>query len=163
MPGYYHRDLHHKLQTLIQGSMMVEEYFKEMEMAMMRADVHEDLEANMARFLRGLRAEIADVVELQHYLDMGELSDKAIKVERRLKRRGTTRQNSNFQSENWRNQTLKGEVSPLITLNSAKPSGISSGVLKPNTSFSKPTQKGGFKANQEVPKPRNRDIKCFKC
>ena len=88
IPGYYHKDLHHKLQTLTQGSMTVENYFKEMEMAMMRADVHEDEEATTARFIRGLRAEIADVVELQHYLDMGELMEKAIKVERRLKRRG---------------------------------------------------------------------------
>ena len=55
IPAYYHRYLHNKLQTLTQDSMMVVDYFKEMEMAMMRADVHEDLEATMARFLRGLR------------------------------------------------------------------------------------------------------------
>ena len=45
IPGYYHRDLHHKLQTLTQGSMTVEDYFKEIDMAIMRANVHEDLEA----------------------------------------------------------------------------------------------------------------------
>ncbi|XP_071933138.1 uncharacterized protein [Coffea arabica] len=59
--------------------MTVEDYFKEMEMSMIRADVHEDEEATMARFLGGLRPDIADIVELQHYLDMGELLDKAIK------------------------------------------------------------------------------------
>ncbi|XP_071914048.1 uncharacterized protein [Coffea arabica] len=80
IPGYYHRDLHHKLQTLTQGSMTVEDYFKEMEMSMMQSDVLEDEEAIMARFLGGLLPEIADIVELQHYLDMGELLDKAIKL-----------------------------------------------------------------------------------
>ena len=50
IPDYYHRDLHHKLQTLTQGNMTVEDYYKEMEMAMMRGDVHEDLEATMAQF-----------------------------------------------------------------------------------------------------------------
>ncbi|XP_071912327.1 uncharacterized protein [Coffea arabica] len=164
IPGYCHRDLHHKLQTLTQGNMTVEDYFKEMEMAMMRADVREDEEATMARFIWGLRAEIADVVELQHYLDMGELLDKTVKVERRLKRRGATRQNSNFQTKNWRNLTIKSEISPSVAQNSSKPSvGVSRGALKPNASFSKPTPREGFKANQEVFKPRNRDTKCFKC
>ena len=91
-------------------------------MAMMRADVREDEKATVARFIRGLRAEIADVVELQHYLDMGELLDKTVKVERRLKRRGATRQNSNFQTKNWRNSTMKSEIN--------RPSGVSSGCPK---------------------------------
>ena len=51
--------------------MIIEDYFKEMEMSMMRADVREDEEATMARFLGGLRPDIADFVELQLYLDMG--------------------------------------------------------------------------------------------
>ena len=100
VPSYYHRDLHHKLQTLTQGSLSVEDYFKEMKMVMMRADVCEDLEAIMAQFLRGLRTEIADIVELQHYLDLNELLDKAIKVERQIKRRGSARANSTFQASN---------------------------------------------------------------
>ena len=41
--------------TLIQGSMSVEEYHKEMEKAMIRVNVVEDHEATMARFLRGLK------------------------------------------------------------------------------------------------------------
>jgi hypothetical protein len=39
-----------------------------MELAMIRANVEEDREAAMARFLHGLNREIADVVEMQHYL-----------------------------------------------------------------------------------------------
>ncbi|KAK8503532.1 hypothetical protein V6N12_005740 [Hibiscus sabdariffa] len=40
-----------KLQGLKQGSQSVEDYFKEMEMAMMRANTEEDREATMAHFL----------------------------------------------------------------------------------------------------------------
>lgn len=94
---------------LTQGSMSVEDYFKEMEMAVMHADIHEDAEATMTRFLRGLRPEIVEVVEFQHYFDMEELMDKSVKVEWRLKRRRSSRSNSNFQPGNWKNQQTKRE------------------------------------------------------
>ena len=146
VPGYYHRDLHQKLQTLTQGSMSVEDYLKEMEMAMTRADVREDEEATMARFIRGLRTDIANVVELQHYLDMGELLDKAIKVERRLKRRGITRQNSNFQFGNWRNTAMIGKS----TTSMMKSIGDSKGNSRPNVPFAKTTPREGFKAKTHL-------------
>nr|XP_027102838.1 uncharacterized protein LOC113724095 [Coffea arabica] len=88
VPGHYTRDLYHRLQTLVQGNRSVDEYHKEMEILMLRADVQEDPEATMARFLSGLRPDIAERVELQHYMELHELVDKAIKVEQRLKRRG---------------------------------------------------------------------------
>ena len=77
--------------------MSMEDYYKEIEMAMKRADVQENLEATMSKFLNGLRPEIAEIVELQHYLDMNKLLDKAMKVERCLKRRGNICANSNYQ------------------------------------------------------------------
>ncbi|KAL4347554.1 hypothetical protein GQ457_17G008570 [Hibiscus cannabinus] len=58
---------------LKQGSRSVEDYFKEMEMAMMRANIEEDREATMARFLNGLNTDIANVVELQHYVKLDEM------------------------------------------------------------------------------------------
>ena len=64
VPSYYYRDLHQRLQTLTQGSMSVDEYHKEMEITMIRANVDEDREATMARFLSGLNKNIADLVEL---------------------------------------------------------------------------------------------------
>ena len=60
IPSYYHRDLHNKLQRLTQGSKSVDEYHKEMEIALIRANVVEDSEATMARFLHGLNQDIAD-------------------------------------------------------------------------------------------------------
>lgn len=53
---------------LVQGIKSVEVYFNEMEIAIIRANVEEDRVATMARFLRGLNLDIANVVELQHYL-----------------------------------------------------------------------------------------------
>ncbi|XP_031276789.1 uncharacterized protein LOC116135233 [Pistacia vera] len=74
-----------KLQGLVQGSMSVEDYYKEMEIAMIRANIEEDREATMARFIAGLNKKIADVVELQHYVEMEELLHKAVKVEKQIK------------------------------------------------------------------------------
>ena len=58
---------------------------------MLRVDIVEDREATMARFLSGLRAEIADEVEMYHYVEIKDMLEKALKVERRLKRRGQNR------------------------------------------------------------------------
>ena len=65
MPNHYYRDLYLKLQGLNQGYKIVDEYHKEMEIAMIRANVVEDREATMARFLNGLNRDIANVVELE--------------------------------------------------------------------------------------------------
>jgi hypothetical protein len=51
----------------------VDEYYKEMEVAMIRANVEEDREATMARFFHGLNCEITDVVEMQHYVELTDM------------------------------------------------------------------------------------------
>jgi hypothetical protein len=55
VPNHYYRDLYLKLQGLNQGYKTVNEYHKEMEIAMIRANVVEDREATMARFLNGMK------------------------------------------------------------------------------------------------------------
>ncbi|PKI26365.1 hypothetical protein CRG98_048946, partial [Punica granatum] len=79
VPSHYYRDLHLKLQNLKQGSKTVEEYHKEMEIAMIRVNVEEDREATMARFISGLSREIANIVELHHYVELEELVHMAMK------------------------------------------------------------------------------------
>ena len=86
VPSHYYRDMHLKVQQLRQGAKSVEEYYKEMEMTMTRANIAEEREATMARFVNGLNREIANVVELQHYVEMEDLVHMAIKVERQLRR-----------------------------------------------------------------------------
>ena len=56
--GHYHRDLFQRLQKVTQGSKNVEDYHKEIEVAMIRANVEEDQEATMARFLNGLNRDL---------------------------------------------------------------------------------------------------------
>ncbi|XP_038972043.1 uncharacterized protein LOC120104632, partial [Phoenix dactylifera] len=144
VPSHYYRDLHRKLQSLTQGSMSVEDYYKEMEIAMIRANVEEDREATMARFIGGLKKEIADMVELQHYIEMEDLLHKAILVERQLKAKSTSKfTTSSSWKSNWQN----------------------------NKSVSKPKEDAKAKNSIAAPKgkmetnssSRSRDIKCFRC
>lgn len=65
----------------------MEEYYKEMEVMMIRANIEEDQEATMARFLAGLNWEIHNAVELQHYVELEDMVHMAVKIENQLKRR----------------------------------------------------------------------------
>uniref|UniRef100_A0A2N9EG69 Reverse transcriptase domain-containing protein n=1 Tax=Fagus sylvatica TaxID=28930 RepID=A0A2N9EG69_FAGSY len=75
VPSHYYRDLYQKLQSLTQGYRSVDDYYKEMEIALIRANVEEDREVTMARFLNGLNRDIANVVELQHYVELEDMSN----------------------------------------------------------------------------------------
>ncbi|RDX61993.1 hypothetical protein CR513_59724, partial [Mucuna pruriens] len=62
----------------------------------------------MARFIGGLKKEIANMVELQHYMEIEDLLHKAIQVERQL----TSKSSSKFVSSSssswrsiWKNST----------------------------------------------------------
>jgi uncharacterized protein (DUF2249 family) len=94
VPSHYYRDLYQNLQNLTQGPRSVEDYYKEMEVAMIRANVEEDREAIMARFLSGLNRDIAHVVELHHYEEVEDMVHMAMKVERYLQRKRAVRYTS---------------------------------------------------------------------
>ena len=51
---------------------------------MIWVNVEEDCETTMARFLNGLNHDIANIVELQHCVELEDLLNMAIKVERQL-------------------------------------------------------------------------------
>jgi len=72
----------------------VEEYYKEMEMALVRANIEEETKDTMAHFLNGLNPDIRDVVELQKYVEWDDLLHKAVRVEQQLKRKSVVRRNS---------------------------------------------------------------------
>jgi hypothetical protein len=57
---------------------------------MIRANVIEDREATMAKVLNKLNRDIANVVELQHCVELEDMIHIATKVERQIKRRGST-------------------------------------------------------------------------
>ncbi|XP_012841286.1 PREDICTED: uncharacterized protein LOC105961600 [Erythranthe guttata] len=150
IPNYYHRELFNKLQRLTQGSRSVDEYHKEMEVAMIRASVQEDREATMARFLHGLNREIADVVEMQHYVELTDMVHQAIKVEQQLKRRNLARKGTGaITSNSWKAAPKRDEWP------STKPKFEPSKDAKPATTFKQ--------GNTEPSTSKNRDMKCFKC
>uniref|UniRef100_A0A2N9FJK7 CCHC-type domain-containing protein n=1 Tax=Fagus sylvatica TaxID=28930 RepID=A0A2N9FJK7_FAGSY len=129
-----------------EGSRSVEDYHKEMEVAMIRANVEEDREATMARFLSGLNRNIANVIELQHYVEIEDMVHMAMKVERQLKRKGTARYTS-VSNTTWKSKWDRND--PAEAKRKTEP----------------PKGKDGTsnKPKVESQPSRNRDIKCFKC
>ncbi|KAH9792628.1 Endonuclease [Citrus sinensis] len=148
VPSHYYRELHQRLQSLTQGSRSVEDYHKEMEIIMIRANIEEEREATMARFLHGLNQDIANVVDLQHYVELEDMVHMAMKVERQLKKKGSTRTNLGS-SSSWKSKWSKDEKV----------------VSKPKIEPIKDHKEGGnqSKGKSESQHSRNRDIKCFKC
>ena len=69
---------------------------------MICANVEEDREATMARFLLGLNREIHDKVEMQHYVKLEDMVHMAIKVEQQLKRGSGTCASHNSSSTSWK-------------------------------------------------------------
>jgi hypothetical protein len=84
----------------------VDDYYKEMEIAMTRANVEEDREATMARILNG---GVANVVELQLYVELEDVVHMAMKVERQLKRKGTQSFHNLGSSTLWKSNARKDE------------------------------------------------------
>ena len=154
VPTYYHRDLHHQLQRLIQGSKSVDEYYKEMELLLIKANIVEEEDQTMARFFGGLNKEIADVVDLQPYVDLEDLVNIAIKVERQ---RGRNRWGSNSAAQNS-NSKWGSKWNTKPDPKRFEKSSTQKGMLP-----SKETSNSHGK-NESAPKSnRTRDIQCFKC
>jgi hypothetical protein len=147
VPSHFYRDLYQRLQNLTQGSRSVEDYHKEMEVAMIRANVEEDWEATMARFLSGLNRDIANVIELQHYVEIEDMVHMAMKVERQLKRKGTARYTS-VSITTWKSKWDRND-SAEAKRKTEPPKGKDEGTSNKPKVESQPS--------------RNRDIKCFKC
>jgi hypothetical protein len=129
-----------------------------MEILMIRANVVEDREATMARFLNGLNREIANVVELQHYVELEDMLHVAMKVERQLKRKGTARQPIGTSSANpsWK---------PGWNNNNNNNNKVDKAVPKGRNEWQKGEEESASKTAPKTDSQpsRNRDIKCFRC
>ncbi|XP_019098361.1 PREDICTED: uncharacterized protein LOC104774057 [Camelina sativa] len=147
VPGHYHRDLHQKLRRLTQGSRSVEDYYQEMEILLIRADVVEDREATMARFMSGLNRDVQDRLEMEHYVELEEMLHKAILVEKQLKRRSSTRITYGAGSSNPKTSYQKEEKPVAIPKAEAKPIVVNQ-VTKDKI---------------EATRTRARDVTCYKC
>ena len=52
----------------------------------------------MARFLNGLNRKIVNMVELEHYVELEDMVHTAMKVERQIKKKGSTHFQTNRSS-----------------------------------------------------------------
>lgn len=55
---------------------------------MIRANVVKDREATMDRFISGLNQAIAKIMDLRHYVELEDMVNLAIKMERHLRNMG---------------------------------------------------------------------------
>jgi len=146
VPPHFRKDLLLKLQRLHQGTLSVDNYFKELDTLLIKVDMHESDEAKMARFVSGLRREIQDVVELHEYSFLETLVHLAIKVESQIARKNYFK---NSHNDGYYHSSCKTE----------------------NKSFSKfPSKDSTFKPRDSKPSPstpkspsKSSSKKCFKC
>lgn len=162
VPTYYNRDLFKKLQQLKQGTNSVEEYYKEMEIAMIRANVTEDDEKTMARFLNGLNHPIKKIGDFQPYSNLIELVHQATKAERQVQ---DDFKYAKFSSKSYRFSNNQASMTPTPT---TKPSTTNidmssskkalSTTSHPTTSNFKPRASSSSTLTDETIK-----TSCFKC
>jgi hypothetical protein len=116
-------------------------------------NVVEDREATMARFLNGLNRDTANVVELQHYVELEDMVHMATKVERQL-RKGHARPAFNSgSSPSWKpNLKREGTLWPR--------SFVSSRTEPPKAKVDVPAD---AKGKSETQPKHTRDVKCFRC
>ncbi|XP_056855327.1 uncharacterized protein LOC130504721 [Raphanus sativus] len=112
-----------------------------METLMLRADIQEDQEATMARFMGGLNRDIMDRLEVHHYVEMEELLHKAIMFEQQLKRR-----------------------SYKSSYGASKPHYQKDEKTRESRPFSKPkVEEQSVKGKEVATASKSRDIQCYKC
>ena len=114
-------------------------------MAMIQAKIEEDWEVTMAKFFSGLNRNVANAIELQHYVKIEDMVHMAIKVERQLKRNGTARYTS-VSNTTWKSKWDKNDPAEAKR-KTEPPMGKDEGTSNKPKVESQPS--------------RNRDIKCF--
>lgn len=72
-----------------------------MKIAMIRANVEEEREVTMACFLASLNEEITNVIELHHYIELEEMVNMTMKVEKQLKFKSTSKSSYSNSTINW--------------------------------------------------------------
>ena len=144
MPTYYNRDLFKKLQLLKNGTKSVEEYYKDMGIAMIRANVTEDDDQTMAPFLNRLNHPIKKIVDFQPYSNFIELVHQANKAERQVQEDFNY---AKFSSKSYGFSNTQASTSPTPST-STKPSTSNvdkSSYKKTSTAPSHPPTTSNFK------------------
>src|SRR4051812_28527762 len=167
VPNYYNHNLFKKVHLLKQGTKSVEEYYKEMEIAMIRANVTEDDEQTMARFLNGLNHPIKKTADFQPYSNLIELVHQATKAERQVQ---DDFKYAKFSSKSYHlsNNQVSTRPTPSTSTKPSTSNGDKSSYKKASTSSSRPSTTSNFKKASSSSTPpdetvKTSSIKCFTC
>ncbi|KAK1615033.1 hypothetical protein QYE76_020550 [Lolium multiflorum] len=156
VPTHHKRDLFNKLTQLKQSFKSVEEYYKEMHMTMMSANVDEREEQTMARFLNGLNIPVKRIVEFLPYKNMVELLHQATRAERQVREDlASAKTKTFFATRNKMNAS--SSIKNTSEIASKDPSTQARSVIK-TTSFKPEQSTMSSKASTG-----SSNITCFKC
>ncbi|KAK1617428.1 hypothetical protein QYE76_022945 [Lolium multiflorum] len=152
VPKHYKTDLFNKLQKLKQGTKTVEEFFKEMELTMMRANIQESEDQTIARFFNGLNYPIKRIVEFQQYSNMVELVHQASKAERQVNEDIKYSKSKQYFASKLATSTPTTSVKPTASSTPSKQPSIQSRMKQTVSSTASSKASTG---------PSN--VTCFKC
>nr|XP_027127795.1 uncharacterized protein LOC113743938 [Coffea arabica] len=132
-----------------------------MEVAMIRANVQEDPEATMARFLNGLNPEIRKKVELHDHFELQQMVSYAEKVEKQaLPIRTPSGRTTTSSSTPWRRDQLQTSNAWPRQGNKERENRRMEQPFHPSATPSKPTPRPTLpRANTSTNQPKA----CFKC
>ena len=137
----------------------VDEYYKEMEVSMIRANVLESEEQTMARFLNGLNHPIKKIVEFQPYDSLVALVHQDTKAERQII--------ADFKYEKQRASFANKQSSSTPPMAIEPPSSTTKGPQRTSSATNRAPQ--AFKkatpqtTNQNATQVKSSSITCFKC
>ncbi|KAK1681172.1 hypothetical protein QYE76_042020 [Lolium multiflorum] len=152
VPTHYMTDLFNKLQKLKQGTKTVEEFFKEMELTMMRANIQESENQTIARFFNGLNYPIKRIVEFQPYSNMVELVHQASKAERQVNEDLKYSKSKSYFTSKFATTPPSTSVKPTVSSTTSKKATIQSRMKQTVSSTASSKASTG---------PSN--VTCFKC
>ncbi|KAE8705938.1 hypothetical protein F3Y22_tig00110415pilonHSYRG00197 [Hibiscus syriacus] len=92
LPAHYTREVKLRLDRLQQGRSSVEEYYKEIQSLLNRANITEKEEVTVSRFIVGLNSNIIDLLDLQGYENLEDTLKKAMTIEAQIQRRSRFRE-----------------------------------------------------------------------
>jgi len=144
-PSYLQHD-YSKLHNLQQGSLSVEEYIREFKKLLIKCDIQEGEDPTIVRYLSGLDARYANVVELQQYSSFDDVCVLAHRVEQQKK------------SKPFKRDLPK----PPLPKSSPINKGSFQPPPKPTTSLPNPPSKSPTPQNKP-PFGTNSNRRCYKC
>ncbi|KAK1585100.1 hypothetical protein QYE76_018363, partial [Lolium multiflorum] len=130
----------------------VEEFFKEMELTMMRANIQESEDQTIARFFNGLNYPIKRIVEFQQYSNMVELVHQASKAERQVNEDIKYSKSKQYFASKLATSTPTTSVKPTASSTPSKQPSIQSRMKQTVSSTASSKASTG---------PSN--VTCFKC